>query len=878
MAEDVDEEFEHHLRLRTDTLVAGGLSQAQARAEALRRFGDLKRLRYETATIDQSMVREQKRMEIVDALRRELKHAIRGLVRAPGFSAIALITLTLGMGASIAVYTLLHAVVLRPLPYPESERLVQIRSAVPGIGANTTWGLALAQYFHFRERSHELEDLLVYASYGATLQSDQETILGRVVTSSGNIFTMLGAKPAAGRLLGLADNVPGAPRVCVLSYEYWQRSFGGDPGVIGKTLSIDASPVEIIGVAAKGFHLPDQEFDVFTARRLNPEGPFYNEHSYSAIGRLRSGATVQTAQAELSQLVKELPARFPSVYYRGFIEQTGFTPQVEDLHAAVVGSTARTLWILFGAVAVVLLIACANVANLFLVRAETRRNEIAIRNALGAERVHLFVQSLAESMSIALVAGAAGLWLAYGALRILVAAAPGNVPRLSEVRLDSGALLFSLAIVLTSGLLFAFFPVLRLRLDYGPLREGGRGLTASRAQLRVRSALVAMQVALAIVLLSAAGLMLRSFAHMLDVKTGIDPANVLAVDIALPYQSYSTHEKATQYWRTLSEELKALPGVTDVGGTLSVPLESGGYGCAVLTSKPLSENYTGCIPYGIVSPGAFEALGMRVRGRIPTWADIDAGTGAIVITQALANRLWPNQDAIGKGVRVPQNRLDVYYQVVGVAEDIRGDGVHRPVSEVVFYPVKPMEGAPLWQARNAMTVLLRTSVARPEQFASSVRRIAQQLEKGAAIGDVRTMEQVVSRSMSGTTFTMMLLGVAGGMALLISIVGLYGVIAYTVSRRRSELGIRMALGAARADVGGMVVMQSIRLAAIGVAVGLFGTLFTTQMLASMLFGVKPTDPLTLTVVSFLLLVVSALAAFLPAWRASSVSPVEALKS
>jgi predicted permease len=577
-------------------------------------------------------------------------------------------------------------------------------------------------------------------------------------------------------------------------------------------------------------------------------------------------------------LTTELPSRYPVAYTPQFLKESGFSPNVQALQAAVVGSSAKTLWILFGAVAVVLLIAGANVANLFLLRAETRRNEIAIRNALGAERAHLFIQSLAESMTIAVVAGLGGVWLAYGALQVLISVAPTTLPRLEEVHLDSSALLFAAAITIAAGLLFAIFPLVRLRFDYGPLREGGRGLTASRAQLRVRSALVALQVALAIVLLSAAGLMLRSFAHMLAVETGMDETNVLAIDVVLPFQAYSTHEVATQYWQTLSAEIEALPGVTHVGGGLSVPLDGGGFGCAMLQAKPAPANYTGCIPNNIITPGFFEALGVRVRGRVPTWADLQSGTGAIVITEALAKYLWPNQDPIGKGVRVPQNELDVYYQVVGVAEDIRSEGVDRPAPAMVFYPVKPIEGAPLWQARNAMTVLVRTSMSNPEQVAPAVRRIAQQLERGAAIGDVRTMEQVVSRSMSGTSFNMMLLGVAGVMALLISVVGLYGVIAYTVSRRRSELGIRMALGAARSDVGGMVVMQSIRLAAIGVTVGLFATLFTAQMLASMLFGVKPTDPLTLTSVSFLLLFVAAVAAFLPAWRASSVSPVEALKS
>jgi putative ABC transport system permease protein len=879
--EDVDEEFEHHLQLRMEALQASGMSADQARKVALERFGDWTRFQQETIAIEQSVLRETKRMELLDSFRRELKQAARGLLRSPGFAVVAIVTLALGIGASTTVHTLLDAVVLNPLPYPEPDRLAYIQHAVPGIQADAKFGMAPATYFHYKERSRGLANLAIYSQSNGNLRAEREAMQARVVHATGTLLSMLGARPALGRLFLPEDDTPRSkdgPYVStgVLSYAFWQRAFGGDPGVLKQKLTLEGYTLEIVGVAAEGFDIPNGNTDVFVTRRFDPSGPFYNEHYLTGIGRMRPGLTLEGLQNELRQLAGELTERFPTVYGRDFMESSQFTPVAADVKTMVVGKTARTLWILFGSVAVVLLIAAVNVANLFLVRAESRRNEVAVRSALGADRAHLFVQSLAEALLVAVLAGALGLWLAFAGLRLLTSASASGLPRLNEVQLGLGAVLFAIAVSLIAALVFSVFPQLRKRSDYGPLRESGRGLTATRAQLRIRSGLVATQVALAIVLLSAAGLMLRSFQQMRAVDLGFDARNVLAVDVFLPIQQYSNYDVSTRYWRMLSERVGALPGVTQVGTTRNLPLQ--GLGCAVLRARPAAtDKITGCVPNEVITPGYFEALGIRVRGRVPTWQDIDAQTGAVVITEALAQRLWPGEEALGKGVKVPNGDDSTFYQVVGVAADIRAKGVEEPAPPIVFYPVRPIPGAGLWQARNSMKVVLRTSTDRPEQHAAAIRRIAMELEPAAAIGEIQTMEQVVSKSMAGTSFIMILLAIAGVMALIISIVGLYGVIAYTVNRRRSELGIRLALGARPSEVGTMVVKQSVLLAAIGVVIGLFGALFSMRLLNSMLYNVRPTDPLTLTAVSVLLLTVAALASFVPAARASRVSPVETLR-
>jgi putative ABC transport system permease protein len=875
---DVDEEFRAHLALRTEALRAAGLPEREARAEALRRFGDVGRFQAETAAIDHEAERERKRMEIVDSLRRELRHAARALLRARGFAVTTVLTLGLGIGASTAVFTMLDAVVLRPLPYHTSDRLARIDHPVPGVKAGSTWETASATYYHYTDQTRLFESVGAYVPMELTVRGLSEASRVRAARVTASLFDVLRARPAAGRLLEESDDFPDSPRV-VLGYDYWQRAFGGDPAVAGKTIEIEGIAFEIVGVAERGFSLPDRPTDIYIARGLQRTMEHRNWHHLHTLARLRPGITPELAQQELRTRQTQLVETYPGVYSESFFESTGFAARVQDLRAHVIGNMGRILWILLGAVGVVLVIACANVANLFLVRAESRSNEASIRVALGAGRTHLVLQSMAESVLLTLVAALVGVWFAALSLRLLLALAPSTLPRLDEVGLAGNAVWFALVLALTTGSVFGLFPVVRPRLSFAPLREGGRGLTTGRAQLHARSVLITAQIALALVLLAGSGLILRSFDRLRRLDTGIQEQNVLVADVSIPFGRYSTYAASTQFWRALMERLQALPGVTHAGAVSDVPLDGGKMACAILWTAPFAAEgeVPGCINTQTVTPGFFEALGVPVRGRFPGWNDIAAQTGAIVITNALAQRLWPGQDAVGKGIR-GNNRGPVYYQIVGVIGDVRAEGLNRPPSEIVYFPSLPLKGAPLWGVATSLSVAIKLQSGDATTIAPALRRLLSELEPAAALGSLRTMEQIVTRSVSQTTFTMILLGISGLMALLISVVGLYGVITYVVNSRRAEIGVRMALGARAGAVAGRIVLHSIRLGAIGIAIGLPGAFLANRSLASLLFEVQPTDPLTLTAVSLILLSTCAVASFFPARRAARVSPVEALKS
>lgn len=875
---DVDEEFEAHIAMRAEAYVAAGMSAEQARAEALRRFGDKGSFQRETRAIDHSTLREQKRMELFDALLRELKQAARGLARSPGFTLVAALTLALGIGASTAVYTLLDAVVLNPLPYPNADRLVRIDHAVPAMGAGVHWPVATASYFHYGEGARSFDGYGAYWIIEQNVRGRAEAFRGSTAQVTANLLPLMGARPVVGRFFRAEEDVPNAPLVAVLSYELWQNEYSADPAVVGQTVEINGAAVGIIGVAQKGFKLPDRSVDVWYARRIALSMQHVNWHHLDMIARLKPGVSQATAQAELMTLGRGLHDRFPNVYDKDVGREDGFHPRLRGLRESIVGDVSKILWILLGSVSVVLLVACANVANLFLVRAETRRSELAVRTALGAERTHLALQSLTETLLLTTLAAGLGIWFAYGGLRLLVALAPASLPRLSEVHLSGATILFALAVGTSAGLVFGLFPLLRRHTDFKPLREIGRGMTTTRTQLRIRSVLVTAQIALALMLLAAGGLMLRSYQRMNTMKTGIDARNVLALDVSIPFMRYDSYQKAATFWRELTRQLSALPGVQQVGGAAELPFAMARGSCSTLWVDPAAAegNVPGCLGMTTQLPGYFEALRIPVRGRTTTWTDIETGTGAIVITRVLAERLWPGQDALGKGIR-GQGPGTVYFRVVGVADDFRGQGFREPASQIVFFPPVPAPGTQLWGVSTALNLVIKSG-GEATQLTPAVRRVIHEMDRSAAIGSVQTMEAVVAESMNTTSFTMLLLSIAGVMALLLSVVGLYGVVSYVVSRRRTEIGIRMALGAPATEVGRMVVMQSMRLGAVGVAIGLMGAFFTTQTLRTLLFEVEPTDPLTLTIASSFLLATCALASYLPARRAARVSPVEALRS
>jgi putative ABC transport system permease protein len=538
--------------------------------------------------------------------------------------------------------------------------------------------------------------------------------------------------------------------------------------------------------------------------------------------------------------------------------------------------------VLFGAVGVVLLIACANVANLFLVRAESRRRESAVRAALGATRSQMVAHHLVESLMVALAAGALGVGCAIVLLRALVAIAPSDLPRLAEVGVHWTAIALGLALSIVAGIVFGLYPALR-KIDTESLREGSRGLSASPRQRAVRNGLVVAQVALALVLLAAAGLMARSFGALRAVRPGLDPSGVLAFSIALPGTKYRTMEESAAFHRELQSRLAALPGVREVGAATGIPLRDMGAGCAVVfrEGRPYGpDEEAPCVQVPRVTPGFFAALGIPVQGRAPEWRDVDAGTGAVVVTKALADRLWPGEDPIGKGMNSngPNVTESGFYRVVGVVPELRAAGLDKAPTEVVFYPVVQLPRTWLWGPVRGPTYVVRTGLDDPAALTGSVRRVLAELDPQVPLANVTTMEEVVTRSMSRVSFIMLLLGVASAIALLLSAVGIYGVISYLVGQRRGEIGVRIALGAPASQVATMIVGQSLRLALAGIAIGLLAALAGTRVLRSLLFEVSPTDPVVLAAVAALLVALAALSSFAPARRAARVDPIEALRA
>ncbi len=838
------------------------------------------------------------RLEIIRGFPRELRHAARGLLRAPAFTAVAFVLLALGIGATAAMSTVLESVVLRPLAYTDPGRLVSLMhpTAAPGSGERK-WGLSLAGYFEFRRESKSFSEMGVYRTSVYAVAGDgapaEEIRVGAVTHT---FFTTIGARPYLGTLFSEHEDRPNAGVTVVLSHPFWIRRYGGDRNVVGRTMQTSVGSRLIIGVAEPGVNLPKPGpfastanlsgfgVDVWEPLRLDPNAPPQNNHAYSGIARLKPGVSASQAEAELRTIVAKFPERFPTAYSERFVKSYNFRVSATPLKDEVLGPTvARSLWTLFGAVAFVLVIACANVANLCLIRAEARSRETGIRSALGAGRGHLARQYLTEGLLLTVTAGAAGMALAYWSLPWLLAVAPEDVPRLGSTAMGWRTVAFAAFTSVVAGLSFGLIPMTRQSRASDAMRASGRGLTSSRSQRLVRSGLVVGQVALAVVLLAAAGLLVRSVLALKQVHPGLNPAGVLAFEVSLPFDKYPTLESAVQFHRELQERLQALPGVTRAGASTAMPLRDYGTGCSVVfrEARPYGpDERTPCVAIARATPGFFDALGIQIRGRAPEWADVDSRSQAAVITQALADRLWPGEDPIGKGINSngPNSPPEMWYRIVGVIPELRAYALDQPPAEAVFYAVTDLRTPSRAGDMHGPVYTVKTTHADPMVIAPAVRAAVAELNGQVPVIRPERMTDVVAHSMARASFSMLLLGLAAGMAILLSAVGLYGVIAYVVAQRRSEIGIRMALGARVAQLSRWVVGQSLALAAAGVAIGAALALLTARLVESYLFQVDPLDPVVLGIAVVTLLGVACLAALAPARRAARVDPVDALKN
>jgi predicted permease len=837
--------------------------------------------------------------EIIRNFPRELRHAARSLLRAPVFSGIALLMIALGIGATTAMYTVLDAVVLRPLPYADPERLVSVMhpTAAPGSGERK-WGLSIAGYFEMRREARSFSDMGVYRTTAYAVAGDglaaEEARVGQVTHT---LFTTLGARPHLGHLFTPEEDLRGANPVVVLSRAFWERRYGADASIVGRTIHTSVGGRLVVGVAEAGLTLPRPGVFASTANlagfgvdlweplRLDPNAPPQNNHAYSGIARLKPGVSAAEAEAELRTIVAKFPERFPTAYSARFIKSYNFRVSATPLHDEVLGPTvARSLWVFFGAVGFVLVIACANVANLFIVRAEAKGRESGIRAALGAGRWHIASHAFAESLLLTVVAGTAGIAVAYWSVPALVAAAPADIPLLASTSLGWRPVVFALVAAIGAGVIFGLIPLVRGRAGWEALRASGRGLTSSRRQRVVRGGLVIGQVALAVVLLAAAGLLVRSVAALQRVQPGLDPHGVLTFEVSLPYDRYTSVDAALAFHRELHDRITALPGVRQVGGTNGLPFQDFGTGCTVVfrEARPFSKDErTPCVPAMQSTPGYFEAMSIKVRGRVPTWVDVDTRSQAALITKALADRLWPGEDAIGKGIN-SNGRFDAppdqWYRIVGVIPELRAYALDQPPAEAAFYAPTELRQGSGSGSMNDLTYTVKTDAADPMTLVPGIRSIVSELNPLVPVVRPQRMQDVVDRSMARASFSMILLTLAAAMAIALSAVGLYGVIAYVVAERRAEIGIRMALGAKISEIARWVVGQSLVLAAVGVAIGAGLSVASTRVLESFLFDVDPLDPVVLVLAVTTLLVVATIASVAPARRAAKVDPVEALRS
>lgn len=888
LRKDLDAELRFHIEGRIEELVAGGLSREDASIEAWRRFGDLEMHRRAMRAIDEEMSRMRRRRAVGDAVRREMRHAARTLGRAPAFTAMTIVTLALGLGAATAIFTILDAVVLRPLPYPHGDRLVALSSPIPGAKAAPVWGLARHEQYYFERESRTLQDVALYTTFAATVMGDGGLNPAQQVPAAdvtANLFGMLGIVPERGRLLNVADDRQQMTSVALMGHGFWERRFGADPNIVGKTVDVDGYPMTIVGVLPPGAQLPDYKVDLWMPVYTYPEMQAISNHTYSAVGRLRPGFSVDDAQRELTRLTARFPEVFPQVYSRGMMEHSGFTTRVVSLRDDVVGDlVTKAIWILFGAVAVVLLIAAANVVNLFLVRGDSRRLEVAVRGALGAGTGDLAWYYLTESLLLALGGSLGAILLAWIGLLALVAAAPSTLPRLAEIHLGWPSVLFAGGGALAAGMVLGVIPLLRSRVDLSLLREGGRGATGSRRRLAARNVLVVSQVALALVLLASAGLLVRSLRALRSVEPGFDARGVVTLALSLPDARYRSYQRASAFYEALATRVHALPGVTAVGFGGALPLESSDLCTGAVVDVPGPSGERGdCVQMMQVTPGYFEALHIPLRGRAPNWSETDAGGAGAVVSEAFADRFWPNDAAIGRGVRCC-NANGPFYRITGVTGPVRTHGLDRAPGQVVYFPMMPfpsgsdasersgIEGWPVY-----MYMVVRARPGHEMSLLPAITRLVNELDAQVPITEITSMEDVVAKSLARRSFTMMLLVTAAVLALLLSGVGIYGVISYIVAQRRGEIGIRMALGAQRGAVHAMVVRQSLGMVVAGVAIGLAVSFATTRVLGALLFGVSPTDPLVLAAATAVLILLAAAASYAPTRRASQVDPVEALR-
>lgn len=873
---DVDDETGHYFDEAAAAFEAKGLSAEDARRAARIEVGNPIAVR--------EQVREGGWETRIATVLDDLRHAARRLSRKPGFAAVAILTLGLGIGATTTIFSVIDGVLLKPLPYPNSGRLVALMHTAPGANIKEL-KMSPSLYLTYREESRVFEDIAIWRGNRITVTGTGEPEELPTLFVTHEFLRVLQVQPAIGRGFAASDDDWRGARTVVLSDACWKQRFGGAGTVLGQRIILDGNSHEVIGVLPPSFEFMDEKVALVVPLRVDRSQVRLIQFSEDGIARLKPGVTIEQANADIARCLPLAPAKFPmnTGFAANAFADARIAPRLRFLKDHLLGDIGKTLWVVMGAVGILLLIACANVANLLLVRADGRQQELAIRAALGAGWGRIARELLVESLLLGLAGGALGLALSFVALRLVAASAVSNLPRLGGISIDTATLAFALVTSLVASFLFGWLPVWKYARPHilDALRGGaGRSVSQSRERHRARGALVIVQVALAMLLLVGSGLMIRTFHALRAVDPGFTrPQEVQAVRISIPSSQVKEAERVMRMQEAVLRAFEAIAEVSAVSITNAVPMEGGG-------SDPIFvEDFdydVGALPpvrgTRYISPGYASSLGNRlVAGRDVTWTELYNLTPVALISENMARELWREPSAaLGKRVRATLSQD--WRQVIGVVADLRDDGIARDAPKIVYWPLLQTNSAGAVRAMRNVDLLIRSPRAGSMSFVQELQQTLRTVNPNLPLANVRTLEAIYNKSMARTSFALILLAVAGSMALILGIVGIYGVVAYSVSQRTRDIGIRIALGASLPNVTRIFVREGLILSVIGATCGLLVAIAVTQLMKSLLFGVSPVDPMTYGLVFAGLVVAALLASWLPARRAASVDPMEALRS
>ena len=852
---ELNEELRYHLERQIEVNTAAGMSVEEARYAALRAMHGLDQRKEEC--------RDMRRVRLIEDLWQDFRFGLRSSLKRPGFTAIALLALALGIGANTAIFSLVNAVILQPLPYRDPDRLI----SVYGTRNRSTQGsVGPTDFLDYRSQNKTFEQFAASSSMmlpmNLTGSGEPERLNASIIT--GNYFDTFGVRPALGRGFSLENEKTGQDHVTVLSHAFWQTRFGGDPNIVNKTINLDGKAYEVLGVMPAEVVLPqDAQLWVPLNFDADPEMKMRNARFLRGIGRLKEGVTLDQAQTDTDLIAAQLEQQYPD-------SNTGWSLRLIPLREILVGGSRTMLFILFGAVGFVLLIACANVANLLLVRAAARQKEIAMRTALGASRLRIIRQMITESLLLAIFGGALGALLAVAGVKLLVSLGEDNIPRTANVKIDATVLAFTLLISLATGLLFGLAPAIRTMKEnlVDALKDGIRGGSEATVKNRTRSLLVVFESAIAVMLLIAAGLLIRSLVALQNVDPGFDPNNVLTLRVDLPRQKYNTPEKASNFFEQLETRVAGLPGVEAVGLITDLPLSGEARDMPYRVEGRPATSDIAFVDFRRVNKNYFSAMRIPLRrGRNFTEQEVRQSDKAIVVSQAFVDSVFPNEEALGKRLIIWSGIRNEPYEIIGIVGDTRYQSLQGEPSATMYVPTREL---------LFVNLVIRTQ-GDPLSLVGGVRKEVNALDPDQPIAAVRPMTEWVAMSAAGARYRTTLLGLFALLAMILAATGIYGVMSYSVAQRTQEIGVRMALGARPLDVLKLVVRQGMMLVLIGVIVGLAGALALTRVMSSLLFGVTERDPITFVAVAALLIVVAFISCFVPAHRATRIDPLIALR-